>query len=129
MQSKNHKLAQLAAMLARSLPKESAHTCAGLAIRLTSIGASIERVETWACNGYKDERMDEHLNKLSRTDMAAANAYATKINEDGEAYVSKRIAALEKKLAVIRTETGLDIKSADLSGVCWKLPNGSEYFI
>ena len=129
MQSKNHKLAQLAAMLARSLPKESAHTCAGLAIKLTSIGASIERVETWACNGYKDERMDEHLNKLSRTDVAAANAYCTKINEDGLAYVTMRMGQLEKKITTIRTDTGLNFTLAGLSGVCWTMPNGSEFFI
>lgn len=129
MQSKNHKLAQLAALLARSLPKESAHTCAGLAIKLTSIGSAIERVRTWACNGYKNERMDEHLNKLSRTDPAAANAYCTKINLDGEAYYSKRMVALEKKLTTIRTETYLDFQAAGLSGVCWTMPNGSKIFI
>lgn len=129
MQSKNHKLAQLAAMLARNLPKESAHTCAGLAIKLTSIGASIERVQTWACNGYKNERMDEHLNKLSRENAQAANAYCVKINLEGEAYYSKRMGQLKKKLTTIRTETGLDFQSTGLSGVCWTMPNGSEFFI
>lgn len=129
MQSKNHKLAQLAALLARNLPKESAHTCAGLAIKLTSIGGSIEQVQTWACNGYKNERIDEHIRKLSRTDPAAANAYCTKINLDGEAYYSKRMAALEKKLTVIRTETYLDFQAAGLSGVCWTMHNGSKIFI
>ena len=129
MQSKNHKLAQLAAMLARNLSKESAHTCAGLAIELTSIGASIERVETWACNGYKDERIDEHVNKLSRVDTTAANDYCTKINEDGLAYVTRRMTQLEKKLASIRFGTGLDFQYAGLSGVCWTMPNGSEFFI
>lgn len=129
MTSKNHKLAQLAALLARNLPKESAHTCAELAIKLTSIGSAIERVQTWACNGYKDERMDEHLNKLSRVDTTAANAYCAKINLEGEAYVTRRMAALEKKLTAIRTETVLEFRSAGLSGVCWTMPNGSKIFI
>ena len=129
MQSKNHKLAQLAALLARNLPKESAYTCASVAIKLTSIGGSIEQVQTWACNGYKNERMDEHLNKLSRVDTAAANAYCAKINLEGEAYYSKRMGQLEKKLASIRFGTGLDFQSAGLSGVCWTMPNGSEFFI
>ncbi len=129
MTSKNHKLAQLAAQIARNLPKESAYTCASVAIKLTSIGGSIEQVQTWACNGYKNERMDEHISKLSRTDPAAANAYCAKINLDGSRYCEKRMAALEKKLTTIRTETGLDFKSAGLSGVCWTMPNGSKIFI
>lgn len=129
MQSKNHNLAQLAAMLARHCPNASAYTCASMARELTSIGKSIAKAQTWACNGYKDAAMDRRLCRLSMLDVPAANAYAAKINADGEKYVSKRMAALEKKLAVIRTETGLDIKSAGLSGICWKLPNGSEYFI
>jgi len=129
MTSANHKLAQLAALLARSLPGESAYTCASVAIKLTSIGGSIEQVQTWACNGYKNERMDEHLNKLSRVDTAAANAYCAKINLEGEAYYSKRMDQLEKKLTTICTETGLKFASAGLSGVCWTMPNGSDFFI
>lgn len=129
MTSKNHKLAQLAALLARNLPGESAYTCAGIAIKLTSIGGSLERVQTWACDGYKNEWTDEHLNKLSRVDTAAANDYCAKINLEGEAYYSKRMGQLEKKLTTIRTETGLDFQSAGLSGVCWTMPNGSEFFI
>ena len=129
MQSKNHKLAQLSAMLAQYMIRTSAHNCATLAVKLTSIGASLEQVQTWECNGYKNEAMDRRLCELSRVDVAAANAYCTKINRDGEAYVAKRTAALEKKLSAIRTETGLDFQSAGLSGVCWTMPNGSEYFI
>ena len=129
MQSKNHNLAQLAALLARHQPNASAYTCAKLALDLTSIGKAISKAQTWACNGYKNEAMDRRLCRLSMLDVPAANAYAAKINEDGEAYVAKRMAALEKKLSAIRAETGLDFQAAGLSGICWKLPNGSEYFI
>ena len=129
MPSNNHNLAQLSAMLARHCPNASAYTCASMAQELTAIGKAIAKAKTWECNGYKDEVMDRRLCRLSKLDVPAANAYAAKINDDGAAYVAKRMAALEKKLTAIRTETGLDIKSAGLSGVCWTLPGGSEYFI
>lgn len=129
MQSKNHKLAQLAAMLARNLPKESAHTCAGLAIKLTSIGSGLQAVYTFQCNGYKTDDQDKYLNKLSRENVQAANNYSHRLNVHGSSYCEKRITQLERKLTTIRTETGLKFASAGLSGVCWTMPNGSEFFI
>lgn len=129
MTSKTHNLAQLAAMLAKHMPAASAYTCASMALDLTSISKAIAKAQTWACNGYKDDAMDRRLCRLSMLDVPAANAYAEKIWADGQAYVSKRMAKLEKRLSAIRAETGLDFKSAGLSGVCWKLPNGSEFFI
>ena len=129
MTSKNHKLAQLAALIARNLPKESAHTCASVAIKLTSIGAGLQAVYTFQCNGYKTDGQDKYLNKLSRENVQMANDYSHRLNVDGSRYCEKRIGQLDNKLTIIRTETGLDFKSAGLSGVCWTMPNGSEFFI
>ena len=128
MTSKTHKIAHLAALLAVHTTK-SAHTCADLAIKLNGLGAAISAVYTFECNGYKNDRQDQYLNKLSRTDKKAAIKYCNKLNSEGAAYCEKRKAQIEKKLSAICADTGLNIETANLSGLVWRIDPIREYYI
>ena len=128
MASKNFKIAHLAALLS-SRTQRSAHTCAELAIKLHGIGSAVSAVTEFECNGYKTERQDAYLCKLSRNSPKEANEYSQRIQDQGSAYCTKRRAQIEKKLATIRKDTGLDIETAGLSGLLWTLGESQEYYI
>lgn len=129
MTSPTFKIAHLAALMSRQCPKISAYTCADIAQRLTSISSAIVAVYEFECNGYKNGWQDQHLNKLSRTDKKAAIEYCNKLNSEGAAYCEKRKTALNKKLEKLATEHGLNLASADLSGVLWAYADNREYYI
>ena len=130
MASSTFKLAELSALLARQTG-QSAHMCAKLAISLTGIGASISALSEFECNGYKTDRQDNYLCKLSRENPKTANEYARKIQDEGEAYTLKRRESLNRKLSKLCIETNLDIKPAGLSGLVWYfgVNDGREYYI
>ena len=128
MTSKTHQIAQLAALLAVNT-KCSAYTCAELAIKLHGLGEANTKLTEWGCNGYKNEWQDKHLNKTSRENPSAANEYAKKLWDEGEAYTAKRSASIEKKLEKICADTGLNIKPCGLSGLVWHIDTIREYYI
>jgi len=130
MTSKNFELAHLAAMLMQHTTSESAHTCAELALKLTSLSRSIVEVQTFACNGYKTEHQDKLLNKLSHEGkFDQANEYADKLWSEGAAYETKRNAQFDAKLQKLSVDYGLNLQRAGLSGIRWVYEPGREYFI
>lgn len=129
MASKINAIAQTSALIAKNKPETSAYVCAELAQKLHLISKGVVDVYTFECNGYKNACQDKYLNKLSRENPQAANAYAQKIQDEGEKYCEKRKAQLEKKIEKIRAEFAIDIKSASLSGIVWKISEHNEYYI
>lgn len=129
MTSKTNAIAQTSALIAKNKPALSAYVCAELAQKLHSISKGVVDVYTFQCNGYKNDLQDKFLNKLSRENPQAANAYAQKIQDEGEKYCEKRKAQLQKKIENLRAEFALDIKSASLSGLLWHISEHNDYYI
>lgn len=127
-------IAMLSALLAQHYgPKKiSAFNCAELAIELTSIANGIVNAETFATNGYKNERQDEYLNKLSRSSPAEANKYSAELQQNGAAYVQKRRASLARKLARVLAKHELptaDFEESGLYGGVRFVADGREWSI
>lgn len=128
MSSKTFQTAHLAALLAVHTDK-SAYVCADLAIKLKSLGDKQTRSQTFECNGYKTEYQDAYLNKLSRENVPAANAYALQIQVIGANWCEKQERSIKKSLDAIVRDTGLNIEPAGLSGLVWRIDAHTEYFI
>lgn len=129
MASKINAVAHTSALIAKNKPEISAYVCAELAQKLHSISKGVVDVYTFQCSGYNNDLQDKFLNKLSRENPQAANAYAQKIQDEGEKYCEKRKAQLQKKIENLRAEFALDIKPASLSGIVWKISEHNEYYI
>jgi hypothetical protein len=120
---------QGAVIISRIKPKLSAYTCADIAIKLASISAAVSQIETFSCNGFKNEWHDRQFAQYARDkNVAAANALQSKILEDGETYYDKRKAAIKKKIEKIKKEYSLDIVWCGLSGVAIVMDQNDSKF-
>jgi hypothetical protein len=98
--TKNQSVSMLSALLASHYgqKKISAFTAADTAIKLNSLANSIMANEVWHCNGYKGEYEDAQMRKMT---TEQANAYQSRIWNDGADMYEKRKEAQKKRLAKI----------------------------
>lgn len=117
--TRSQSLAMLAALIAQhyGTKRVSAFTAADTACKLQSLANSIVDNEEWQCNGFKGDRENEILAKLSRTDPLAANAYASRIWAEGEKAYEARKVRQTRKLAKILERAELPAKDFQFTGL------------
>lgn len=133
--NRTHSIAMFSAMLAQHYGKKklSAFNAAEIAIALTGAANAIADVETFACNGYKTEREDSHMARLCREGKhAECNEYAERLQREGAAYVEKRRAQINKRIAKILASHGLpsrDFKQTGIYGGLRFVADGRDWSI
>ena len=117
--TKTQSLAMLAALIAQHYgPKRvSAFTAGDVACKLQSLANAIVDNETWQCNGFKGDQEDKILAKLSRENPTEANAYASRLWEEGSAAYERRKSLHRRRMVGILNHAELPVRDFEYSGL------------